>query len=91
MSSSDRKVAGRRSPSIRVDNRAGAREAVSYLADLGHRRIAIIRGLEGVETNDERYAGYVEALTEHHIAVQPSLVKNARFLQEKSFESTHER
>jgi LacI family transcriptional regulator len=86
----DRKVAGIDSPSIRVDNRAGAREAVSYLADLGHRRIAIIRGLEGVQTNDERYEGYVEALTEHHIAVQPSLVKNARFLQEKSFEVTHE-
>ena len=86
----DRKVAGVVSPSIRVDNRAGAREAVSYLADLGHRRIAIIRGLEGVETNDERYAGYVEALTARHIDVLPSLVKNARFLQEKSFEVTQE-
>jgi len=86
----DRKVAGIDSPSIRVDNRAGAREAVSYLVGLGHQRIAIIRGLEGVETSDERYAGYAEALREHHIEVQASLVKNARFLQEKSYEVTLE-
>ncbi len=86
----DRRVAGIDSPSIRVDNRAGAREAVSYLAGLGHRRIAIIKGLEGVETNDERYAGYVEALIEHRIGVQPSLVKSARFLQDRSFVATRE-
>jgi len=84
----DRKVAGIDAPSIRVDNRAGAREAVSYLTGLGHRRIAIIRGVAGVETNDERFAGYAEALAESHLAVQPSLVKDAHFLQEKSFEVT---
>jgi len=86
----DRKVAGIDSPSIRVDNRAGARDAVSYLARLGHRRIAIVKGLDGVETNDERYAGYAEALEEHHLTVQSSLVKNARFLQEQSREVTRE-
>ena len=86
----DRKVAGIDCPSIRVDNREGAREAVSYLAGLGHRRIAIIKGLEGVETNDERYAGYVEALAEHRITASPSLVKNARFIQETAAEVTHE-
>jgi LacI family transcriptional regulator len=86
----DRKVAGINSPSIRVDNRAGARDAVSYLASLGHRRIAIIGGLDGVETSEERYAGYVEALEEHHIGLQASLVKSARYLQDKSFEATQE-
>ena len=86
----DRKVAGLASPSIRVDNRAGAKEAVSYLAGLGHRRIAIIKGLEGVETNDERFAGYAEALQEHGVAVQASLVKSGRYLQPKAEEATRE-
>jgi LacI family transcriptional regulator len=86
----DRKVAGIACPSIRVDNRAAAKEAVSYLAGLGHRRIAIIRGLEGVETNDERYAGYVEALAEHRISAPASLVKNARFMQDQAAQVTHE-
>ena len=86
----DRKVDGLDAPSIRVDNRAAAREAVSHLVRLGHRRIAIIRGPDGVETNDERFAGYAEALAEQRIPFQPALVKNARFLQEKSFEATRE-
>ena len=86
----DRKVDGLDAPSIRVDNRSAAREAVSYLVRLGHRRIAIIRGPDGVETNDERFAGYAEALAEQRIPLQPALVKNARFLQEKSFEATRE-
>jgi len=43
-----------------------------------------------VETSDERYAGYAEAMAEQRIALQPALVKNARFLQEKSFEATRE-
>jgi LacI family transcriptional regulator len=86
----DRSVAGIDCPSIRVDNRAGAREAVSYLAGLGHRRIAIIRGLEGVETSNERYAGYLDALAERRIGVQAALVKDGRFLQEASAEATRE-
>ncbi len=86
----DRKVSGIASPSIRVDNRAGAREAVSYLARLGHRRIAIIKGIDGVETADERYAGYAEALAEHRIPLQPSLVKDGRFMKNKAFEATRE-
>ena len=86
----DRKVDGLDAPSIRVDNRAAAREAVSHLVRLGHRRIAIIRGPDGVETNDERFAGYADALAEQRIPLQPALVKNARFLQEKSFEATRE-
>ena len=86
----DRTVSGIDAPSVRVDNRAAAREAVSYLAGLGHRRIAIVRGLEGVETNDDRFAGYADALAEHRIPLQPALVKNAYFLQEKSFEATRE-
>jgi LacI family transcriptional regulator len=86
----DRTVAGIDAPSIRVDNRAGAREAVSYLAGLGHTRIAIIKGIDGVETSDERYAGYAEALAEHRLGVQPSLVKEGRFSKNKAFEATSE-
>ena len=86
----DRTVAGIASPSIRVDNRAAAREAVSYLLGLGHRRIAIIRGLEGVETSDDRYEGYAQALEEQHVSLVPSLVKTGSFLQQPAFEATRE-
>jgi LacI family transcriptional regulator len=41
------------------------RLAVEHLVSLGHRKIAVIAGNEGVLTGDERVAGYREALTRH--------------------------
>jgi len=86
----DRKLPSVIAPSIRVDNRAGAKEAVSYLLSLGHRRIGVIRGIDGVETSDERYAGYLEALSDAKVSLQPSLVKEGRFSKNKAFEATRE-
>ncbi len=86
----DRKVAGISAPSVRVDNRAAAREAVSYLTGLGHRRIAVIKGIDGVETSDERYEGYAEALAECRMGVQPALVKEGRFSKNRALEATRE-
>ncbi len=86
----DRRIGGIGAPTIRVDNRSGAREAVSYLAGLGHRRIAIVKGIDGVETSDERYAGYAEALETNRLRVLPSLVKDGRFLKSRAFEATQE-
>ena len=86
----DRHVPGLRVPTISVDNRAGSREAVAHLVRLGHRRIAIIKGLDGVETSDERLAGYSEALREGGIRPRASLVKEGRFLKDRAFAATQE-
>jgi len=86
----DRHVPGLRAATIRVDNRAGAVEAVTHLAALGHRRIAIIKGIDGVETSDERFAGYVEALRDNGLKVRPSLVKEGRFLKNRAITATQE-
>ena len=86
----DRQVPGLCAPSIRVDNRAGAAEAVTHLAALGHKRIAIIKGIDGVETSDERFAGYAQALTENGLKLRASLVKDGRFLKNRAFIATQE-
>jgi LacI family transcriptional regulator len=86
----DRHVRGLHAPSIRVDNRAGAAEAVTHLVRLGHRRIAIVKGIEGVETSDERFAGYVQALTENGVKLRASLVKDGRFLKSSAYSATQE-
>ncbi len=86
----DRHVPGLRVPTISVDNRAGAREAVAHLVGMGHRRIAIIKGIDGVETSDERYAGYGQALRENGLRVSPALVKEGRFLKDQAFTATQE-
>jgi len=54
--------AGRGVYSVRMDNRAGAREAVSYLKQRGHRRIAFLAGPEGGRSSGERLEGYRQGI-----------------------------
>jgi LacI family transcriptional regulator len=86
----DRRIRGLAVPAVRVDNRQGAYEAVRHLLNLGHQRIAIIKGIDGVETSDERYAGYAQALAESRIPVRAALVKEGRFLKDLAFQATQE-
>ena len=48
--------------SVRMDNAAGAHEAVSYLRRSGHRRIAFVSGPEGGRSSAERLAGYRQGI-----------------------------
>lgn len=71
----DRSVDGMNLPIIRVDNRGGAYQAVTHLIDDGHVRIGAISGLAQVSTTEERYVGYVRALSERGLAVRQDWVK----------------
>jgi LacI family transcriptional regulator len=86
----DRKIRGLGVPAIRVDNRTGAYDAVKHLIGLGHERIAIIKGIDGIETSDERYAGYAQALSEHRIPIRETLVKAGWFLKDQAFAATQD-
>jgi DNA-binding LacI/PurR family transcriptional regulator len=55
---------------IRIDNFSAAREAVSYLIERGHKRIAIV----APSTTDDRYLGYRAAIEAAGLAVDPNLV-----------------
>lgn len=65
-------------PSIGVGNWQGGRTAVQHLLDLGHRRIAMLRGYECL-VDDARYHGYAAALSGAGIDVDPGLVARANF------------
>ncbi len=86
----DRKVKALRVPMVMVDNESGAYEAVSYLIDLGHRRIGIIAGLKGTSTSEERLAGYERALKEHHLSQNPELTKAGDYRRERAKEAAEE-
>jgi LacI family transcriptional regulator len=64
-----------------LDNRAAAREAVRYLAGLGHRRIAILSGPLDVTTGRDRLAGYQDALRAMDIAVDERLLCMGNFTE----------
>jgi len=86
----DRRIENLRSPSILADNRAGAYEAVRHLIDLGHKRIAIITGIPGVATSDERLEGYREALRDGGIPQRKTLVKQGCFRNDRAYAVTEE-
>lgn len=58
----DRHVADERADSVVSDGRAAARRATEHLIAGGHERVAFLGGRPGVETAEERRAGYEEAM-----------------------------
>ncbi|SDZ42729.1 transcriptional regulator, LacI family [Micromonospora pattaloongensis] len=56
------------------DDRGGARTAVRHLIRHGHERIAFVSDDLEIETSRNRYAGYVDALTEVGLPVRPEIV-----------------
>ncbi|HZM78775.1 MAG TPA: LacI family DNA-binding transcriptional regulator [Candidatus Limnocylindrales bacterium] len=60
-------------PTVLVDNRGGAAEAVAHLLRHGHRRIGIVTKPASFPAS-ERLAGYREAVARHGIDTDPSLV-----------------
>lgn len=73
----------RESPSefdaVSVNHALGIHQAVSYLADLGHRRMALISGEPGVHATQSRLEGFVQALQERGLPVDQEMIRTASF------------
>lgn len=63
--------------SVRIDDRAAAREMTAYLISLGHQRIGFIRIGARLHADKTRYEGYCEALAEAGIQPDDTLVTSA--------------
>lgn len=59
---------------IDVNNRRAFHRATEFLLDLGHRRIALVNGLEFMDFATRRRTGYTDALTARGIAPDPALM-----------------
>ncbi len=86
----DRRVDGLAADAIVVDNEAGAASAVSHLIDAGHSRVGILAGEVGVQTADQRLAGYQRALKERGIPFRDALIKTGSFHREHAVEDALE-
>ncbi|GAB3454096.1 LacI family DNA-binding transcriptional regulator [Massilia terrae] len=75
-------------PVVGGDNVNGARDAVSYLLELGHRRIAFVRGSAYTGQSDLRERGYAAALAEAGIALDPELICEGNFQEQMAMEGT---
>jgi len=84
----DHKVAGLERDFIGMDNRAAIRMIVDYLVRLGHRRIALISGHVGRWTADERHQGFLAAMADAGLDVDPSLVHRSGYEGESAYAVT---
>jgi LacI family transcriptional regulator, xylobiose transport system transcriptional regulator len=66
-------------PSVGADNWSGALMATRHLLGLGHRRIAVITGPQGVLASQARLDGFRSAMDAAGVPVEPALVRVAGF------------
>jgi LacI family transcriptional regulator, galactose operon repressor len=70
---------------VDVDNHNSAREAVSHLLRLGHRRVATITGPATMIAGADRRDGYFSALKDRGLAVEPSLIVEGDFTDDGGY------
>lgn len=68
------RAADARFDSVGTENVEPMAELVAHLAETGHRRIAMVSGMAGLTTTDERVAGYRLGLERAGLPLDPALV-----------------
>ena len=81
---------GSKTDSVTIQNYRGARQMVSHLISLGHRRIAIIKGAPGNYDAAERLRGYRSALRDAGINPVRALERNGDFTEAGGYAATRE-
>jgi LacI family transcriptional regulator len=76
-------------PAVLLDNAGAAYMAVRHLIGRGHRRIAMVSGRAAISTTTERIAGYMRALREAGLKVEPRLIVSGESTSIGGAEATH--
>lgn len=72
-------------PRLTVDNYHGMRQGTQHLIDLGHTRIAYLRGVEDMESTSLRFQGFEDAMRLAGLAVGEQLVASCDFSYASGF------
>ncbi|NLF28498.1 MAG: LacI family transcriptional regulator [Clostridiales bacterium] len=75
---------------VMLDNYLASKMAVDHLAEMGHRKIAIICGDLNETTAKERMQGYRLAMMDNRLAIDEVLIKSGRFEDESGYRSMKE-
>jgi LacI family transcriptional regulator len=84
----DRLIPDVQADTVHCDSEGGAHQLTRLLLSLGHRRIAVLSGPQGVSTAEDRVAGYQRALKEAGLDVDPALVYYGQFSLESGYTMT---
>jgi len=74
--------------SVRCDDREGGYRATRYLIDLGHTAIATVSGPDNEECTVDRLEGYVQALSQTGLRVDPALVVSGDWSSTSGYQAT---
>ncbi|WP_063794111.1 LacI family DNA-binding transcriptional regulator [Streptomyces graminilatus] len=75
-------------PRLTVDNYHGMREGTQHLIDLGHTRIAYLRGEEDLESTSQRFQGFEDAMKLAGLKVDAQMVVTCDFSYAAGFRAT---
>lgn len=70
---------------VDVNNRRAFERATKFLLDLGHRRIALINGLETMDFAARRRKGYVSGLEKGQITADPNLMRSGEMTEQHGY------
>jgi DNA-binding LacI/PurR family transcriptional regulator len=86
----DRRMRDMEVDTVVADGLGGAIRAVSHLVSLGHKRIGIISGPLHLSSARDRYAGYLQALSDAGIEVDAGLTRFGDYRLESGYELASE-
>lgn len=77
-------------PYVAVDDRQGAKDLTRLLLQMGHRRIAYIKGKATHQSSEERWQGFQSAHLEAGVEIDPTLVIQGDFTFESGISCARE-
>ena len=77
-------------PSVGMDDVLAAEEVTNLLISLGHTRIAHIKGAADQAAAGQRYQGFVNAMEQHQLAIDPALIYQGAFTFASGVEGAHQ-
>ncbi|MFP7572373.1 LacI family DNA-binding transcriptional regulator [Marivita sp. S2033] len=73
---------------VDVNNRGAFQRGTQFLIELGHRRIALLNGLEHMDFAFRRRSGYENALAAHGLPVDPDLMRSEEMTEIYGYRAT---
>ena len=75
---------------VDVNNERAFQRATEFLLDLGHRRIALVNGLEGMDFAKRRREGFEQVMTARGVDIDPDLQRSQEMTEVFGFQTASE-
>jgi LacI family transcriptional regulator len=86
----DRRPIGLRAPTVHTDNYEATVQAVRYLIELGHQRIAMLAGPPTFETASQRLAGFTDAIKDAGLDLRDDWIRQGHLEQRGGYRAMKE-